>query len=126
MSLYRFSALDDAIDRANDTRYGLNASVWTKSVRTGREVGARLHAGTVNVNEGYAAAWGSVDAPMGGVGESGVGRRHGAEGLLKYTEAKTLARQRLANIGPVGPMGHSTYTKTMTVALTALRRIGWR
>jgi succinate-semialdehyde dehydrogenase / glutarate-semialdehyde dehydrogenase len=126
VSLYRFSDLDDAIARANDTTYGLNASVWTKSVRTGRDVGARLHAGTVNVNEGYAAAWGSVDAPMGGVGESGVGRRHGSEGLLKYTEAKTVSRQRLANIGPVGPMSHPTYTKTMTVALSALRRIGWR
>ena len=126
VSLYRFSDVDDAIARANDTTYGLNASVWTKSVRTGREVGARLHAGTVNVNEGYAAAWGSIDAPMGGVGESGVGRRHGSEGLLKYTEAKTLARQRVANIGPVGPMSHPAYAKTMTAALAVLRRVGWR
>src|SRR5664279_3008662 len=60
VSVYRFHDLDDAITQANDTTYGLNASVWTKSVRKGREVGARLHAGTVNINEGYGAAWGSV------------------------------------------------------------------
>ena len=52
-------------------------------------------AGTVNVNEGYARAYGSVDAPMGGMKDSGLGRRHGSEGILKYTEAQTVAQQRL-------------------------------
>ncbi len=125
VSIYRFRDVDDAIARANDTRYGLNASVWTRSVRRGREVGARLQAGTVNINEGYGAAWGSVDAPMGGVGESGLGRRHGAEGLLKYTEAKTLARQRLVNIAPPGRIGYDRFAKVMTSALALMRRIGW-
>ena len=126
VSLYRFRDLDDAIARANDTPYGLNASVWTSSVRQGRDVGARLHAGTVNINEAYGAAWGSVDAPMGGVGESGLGRRHGAEGLLKYTEAQTLARQRLVNIAPPGKVSHESFARGMTVALSVMRRIGWR
>lgn len=126
VSLYRFTTLDDAITRANDTAYGLNASVWTKSVRQGRDVGARLHAGTVNINEGYAAAWGSIDAPMGGVGESGLGRRHGSEGLLKYTEAQTLARQRLMNIGPPANVSQERFAKIMTVALSLLKKIGWR
>jgi succinate-semialdehyde dehydrogenase/glutarate-semialdehyde dehydrogenase len=89
-------------------------------------VAARLHAGTVNINEAYAAAWGSVDAPMGGVGESGLGRRHGSEGLLKYTEAQTLARQRIMNIAPPGKLGHERFARVMTVSLALLRRIGWR
>jgi succinate-semialdehyde dehydrogenase/glutarate-semialdehyde dehydrogenase len=126
VSLYRFRDLDDAIERANDTAYGLNASVWTRSVKRGRDVGARLHAGTVNINEGYAAAWGSIDAPMGGVGESGLGRRHGSEGLLKYTEAKTLARQRLMNIGPPPKVSQERFAKIMTVALALMKRAGWR
>jgi succinate-semialdehyde dehydrogenase/glutarate-semialdehyde dehydrogenase len=126
VSLYRFADAADAIKLANDTPYGLNASVWTKSVRRGRHVAARLHAGTVNINEGYAAAWGSIDAPMGGVGESGLGRRHGAEGLLKYTEAQTLARQRLVNIGPPGKVSHETFAKVMTAALSAMKKVGWR
>ncbi|MGI8760864.1 MAG: succinic semialdehyde dehydrogenase [Jatrophihabitantaceae bacterium] len=126
VSLYRFASIGEAIERANDTAYGLNASVWTRSARRGREVAARLHAGTVNINEGYAAAWGSVDAPMGGVGDSGLGRRHGSEGLLKYTEPKTLARQRLANIAPPGPMSYHGFATMMTMSLRLLRRIGWR
>jgi succinate-semialdehyde dehydrogenase/glutarate-semialdehyde dehydrogenase len=126
VSLYRFGQVDEAIERANDTAYGLNASVWTRSARRGHEVAARLHAGTVNINEGYAAAWGSVDAPMGGVGESGLGRRHGSEGLLKYTESKTLARQRFLNIAPPGRMSYDGFARAMTVSLALLRRIGWR
>jgi succinate-semialdehyde dehydrogenase/glutarate-semialdehyde dehydrogenase len=126
VSLYRFSDVEQAIARANDTAYGLNASVWSRSARRGREVAARLHAGTVNINEAYAAAWGSVDAPMGGVGESGLGRRHGAEGLLKYTEAQTLARQRIMNIAPPGKLGHARFARIMTISLSLLRRLGWR
>jgi succinate-semialdehyde dehydrogenase / glutarate-semialdehyde dehydrogenase len=126
VSIYRFADPDEAIAKANDTAYGLNASVWTRSVRRGREVGARLHAGTVNINEGYSAAWGSVDAPMGGVGESGLGRRHGTEGLLKYTEAKTLARQRLLNIAPPGRVGYDRFAKLMTGALTLMKKSHWR
>ena len=55
----------------------------------------RINAGTVNVNEAYASAWGSVDAPMGGFKDSGLGRRHGREGIIKYTESKNIAVQRL-------------------------------
>ncbi len=44
------------------------------------------------------AAWGSFDAPMGGMKDSGVGRRHGDAGLLKYTEPQTIALQRLAPV----------------------------
>ncbi|PZS26424.1 MAG: succinic semialdehyde dehydrogenase [Pseudonocardiales bacterium] len=126
VSIYRFSDVDDAVGRANDSEYGLNASVWSKNARRGQSVAARLHAGTVNINEAYGAAWGSIDAPMGGMGESGLGRRHGSEGLLKYTEAQTLARQRLMNIAPPGNMSHAGFAKLMTTSLKLLRRIGWR
>ena len=66
----------------------------------GRAVAARLRAGTVNVNDGYASAFGSTDAPMGGMGASGLGRRHGAEGLLRYTEVQTVATQRIEMLNP--------------------------
>ncbi|MEO8887990.1 MAG: aldehyde dehydrogenase family protein, partial [Jatrophihabitantaceae bacterium] len=126
VSIYRFHDVDDAIARANDSAYGLNASVWSRSGRQGRAVAARLHAGTVNINEGYAPAWGSVDAPMGGLGDSGLGRRHGSEGLLKYTEAQTVARQRYLNLAPPGNVTHAGFAKVMTRSLALLRRIGWR
>ena len=69
----------------------------------GEAIAARIHAGTVNVDEGYAPTWGSTAAPMGGMGVSGVGRRHGAEGLIKYTEPQTVATTRVMNLG--GPRG---------------------
>lgn len=127
VSVYRVADDDEAVARANDTRYGLNASVWSRSARRGTGVATRLRAGTVNVNEAYAAAWGSVDAPMGGMGDSGLGRRHGAHGLLKYTEAQTVARQRLANLAPpVAALGDEGYAAVLTASLRVLKRIGWR
>ena len=124
VALYRVSSEDEAIAQANDTRYGLNASVWTRDTKRGRRVAERMRAGAVNINEGYAAAWGSVAAPSGGVGDSGLGRRHGAEGILKYTDVQTIATQRLLPIAPLPGMSQQTWAKTMTVALWAMRRLG--
>ena len=91
VSIYPVANVEEAIAAANDTEYGLNASVLCRDASRGRAIARRLRAGTVNVNDGYAAAWSSLDAPMGGMGTSGVGRRHGAGGLLKYTESQNIA-----------------------------------
>ncbi|MGW4580807.1 succinic semialdehyde dehydrogenase [Rhodococcus aetherivorans] len=103
VSVYPVDNVEEAIRRANDTEYGLNASVWAGTKAQGEAIAARVRAGTVNVDEGYAPAWGSTDAPMGGMGISGMGRRHGAEGLIKYTEPQTIATTRVMNLG--GPRG---------------------
>jgi succinate-semialdehyde dehydrogenase/glutarate-semialdehyde dehydrogenase len=124
VSIYRVHSDDEAVDRANDTAYGLNASIWTRDRARGQRVAQRLRAGAVNINEGYAAAWGSVDAPSGGMGDSGLGRRHGAEGILKYTDVQTIAAQRLLPIAPLPGMSDETWAKTLTVALWAMRRLG--
>jgi acyl-CoA reductase-like NAD-dependent aldehyde dehydrogenase len=67
-------------------------------------VASRLNAGSVNINEGYRATFGSIDAPMGGVKHSGVGRRNGLDGLLRFTEATTVAEatgvMQLPRTGP--------------------------
>ncbi|MDO4929356.1 MAG: succinic semialdehyde dehydrogenase [Corynebacterium sp.] len=89
--------VEEAIRRANDTEYGLNASVWAEP-KLAQQIAAQLAAGTVNINEGFSAAWGSIKAPMGGWKASGLGRRHGDSGLLKYTQTRTVAQQRLTNI----------------------------
>ncbi len=121
LSLYRTGSEDEAVARANDSRYGLNASVW--SARRGPAVAARLRVGSVNVNEGYAATWGSHDAPMGGMGESGVGRRHGSQGLLKYTEPQTISEQRLLPIAPPSGVGNRAYAEVMSRAIGVLNRL---
>lgn len=123
VSVYGFDTLDEVVEAANATRYGLSASVWTRNVARGRELAARLQCGTVNINEAYAATWGSMDAPMGGFKDSGLGRRHGAQGILKYTEAQTVAVQRgLALAAPPG-VSEFTYERVMTLLLRWLRRI---
>ncbi|MEQ1735958.1 MAG: succinic semialdehyde dehydrogenase [Rhodoglobus sp.] len=82
---------DEAVRDSNDSEYGLNGAVFSRSRSRARRVAVRLKAGTVNVNEGYRASFGSMDAPMGGVGQSGLGRRNGPEGLLRFVEAHTVA-----------------------------------
>jgi succinate-semialdehyde dehydrogenase/glutarate-semialdehyde dehydrogenase len=86
-------------------------------------VASRLQAGTVNVNEGYIAAWGSVDAPMGGMKDSGLGRRHGAEGIRKYTEPQTVAVQRALAVAAPAVVSQRVWSKAVTVGLRALRRL---
>jgi succinate-semialdehyde dehydrogenase/glutarate-semialdehyde dehydrogenase len=126
VSIYRVRSDDEAIRFANDTDYGLNASVWTRDVARGRRIATAIQAGTVNVNEAYAAAWGSVASPMGGMKASGVGRRHGAEGILKYTESQNVTAQYAVPIAPAFGMSQETYAKVMTGALRALKALGRR
>lgn len=90
----------EAVEKANDTAYGLNSSVWGPS-KEANEVASQIFSGTVGVNDGYAAAFASVDNEMGGTKESGQGRRQGHYGMLKYTESQNITEQRLIPIrGP--------------------------
>ncbi|HSU47988.1 MAG TPA: succinic semialdehyde dehydrogenase [Arthrobacter sp.] len=120
VAVYRVADDDEAVALANDSEFGLNASVW--SARHGEAVARRLLTGTVNVNEGYAATWASHDAPMGGMKDSGAGRRHGSEGMLKYTEPQTVAVQRLLRVAPAPGMSNRAYARIMKGAITLMGR----
>jgi succinate-semialdehyde dehydrogenase/glutarate-semialdehyde dehydrogenase len=126
IALYRVSSPEEAIERANDSNYGLSFSVWTRDLARGRDIASRLAAGCVNVNEAYAASWGSIDAPMGGWKESGVGSRHGENGLLKYTDAQTVAVQRLLPLAAPHFVSQAAYARAMTAAMRALQRLPGR
>lgn len=123
VSLYRVADEDEAIARANDSEYGLNFSVWTSDEARGYRVASRLEAGTVNVNDAYGAAWGSMDAPMGGMKASGLGRRHGEHGILKYTESQTIAIERLVPVGAPDGMNPAAYARIATYVLRLAKHL---
>jgi acyl-CoA reductase-like NAD-dependent aldehyde dehydrogenase len=104
---------DEALRLANDTRYGLGASVWTKDLARGEELADRVEAGAVCVNDintNYAAA----DLPMGGWKESGIGVRHSAAGIRKYCKAHSVLVTRF---GPKKEINHYPYSKRTTKLL---------
>jgi aldehyde dehydrogenase (NAD+) len=88
LSVFRFSDVDEVIDRANSTQFGLTSAVWTRDVKKAHRMAARLKAGTVWINCFYAL---DLAAPCGGYKMSGMGRELGEEGILAYTELKTVA-----------------------------------
>jgi succinate-semialdehyde dehydrogenase/glutarate-semialdehyde dehydrogenase len=84
-----FSDVPEAIEKANDTQYGLTASVWTRDTARGEKVARRVEAGTVVINDhGY--TYGINETPWGGYKDSGHGRTHGVWGLEEVTRMKHI------------------------------------
>ena len=84
---------DDAVRLANDSRYGLNSSVWTRSKTRAREMAGQVEAGSVCVND-CLVSYGVPSLPFGGVKESGIGRAHGDMGLQDMCRVKSVLEDR--------------------------------
>jgi succinate-semialdehyde dehydrogenase / glutarate-semialdehyde dehydrogenase len=124
ISLYRFHDEADAIARANDGDYGLNASIYSRDVRRARVIARQVRCGTVNINEAFGATFASIDAPMGGMRQSGMGRRQGSEGIHRYTETQAVASQALLRFSPQYGLDDEQYAKAMTWSLRLMKKIG--
>jgi acyl-CoA reductase-like NAD-dependent aldehyde dehydrogenase len=86
---------DEAIRLANDSRYGLSATVWTCDPARGQRVARRIEAGAVNINDAMANGF-QFNLPMPGWKDSGIGARNGgAEGILKYCRAQAITTPRI-------------------------------
>lgn len=108
VSIFSVADAEEAVTRANDTTHGLNASVWTSNRQHGAFVARRLDAGMVTINDAFAVGYGSPAVPMGGVKDSGTGRRHGPEGLLKFTVPQAIVRNRGMSFLPPGDEAATT------------------
>jgi acyl-CoA reductase-like NAD-dependent aldehyde dehydrogenase len=86
---------DEAVRLANDSRYGLGASVWTKDLARGEQLARRLQSGYACVNDANVNYF-AYELPMGGWKESGLGVRHGAAGIRKYTRQQAILVTRFA------------------------------
>jgi acyl-CoA reductase-like NAD-dependent aldehyde dehydrogenase len=93
--IMKISDPDEGVRLANDTEYGLQASVWTRDVKRGEELARRVQAGVVCVNDAQ-VNYTALNLPMGGWKASGLGSRHGAGGIRKYTKIQSLLITRRA------------------------------
>jgi acyl-CoA reductase-like NAD-dependent aldehyde dehydrogenase len=117
---------EEAIRLANDSPYGLDASVFTRDVEKGRIIARRIQSGAVCVND-CIVNFAVTDVPMGGIKESGLGRRHGPEGIRKYCHQQTVVVDRF------GLKSEFNWFPSSPAKLRALRRLmnllyrsGWR
>ena len=95
LPIMRVSDAEEALRLANDSPYGLQASVWTKDVERGEALARRVEAGAVCVNDAQ-VNYTALELPMGGWKASGLGTRHGAGGIRKYTQQQTILTTRLS------------------------------
>ena len=123
LAVTSFDGYDNAMEIANDTRYGLNASVWGKDLRRAARIGAQLEAGNVNVNDGFAASFASKGTPSGGWKASGVGVRHGDAGLLKYTDTTNLATLKQQVYNPRPGQSYEQYAQQTKQVLRWMRKL---
>jgi acyl-CoA reductase-like NAD-dependent aldehyde dehydrogenase len=89
-----FDSESQAVQLANDSEYGLGASIWTRNRRRGQQLAGQIHAGTVMVNDAL-SSFGIAEAPHGGMRMSGVGRTHGRSGLEEMVQIKYIDTDRI-------------------------------
>jgi len=95
-----FDTEDEAVQLANDSEYGLAASIWTRDRARGEALARRIHAGSVMINDAV-SCFGISEAPHGGVKMSGIGRTHGLFGLEEMVRAKYVDSDRLPGVKKV-------------------------
>ena len=116
----------EALRLANDSSYGLSASVWSKDKVGAMNIARRIEAGAVCVND-HMIHMMIPEVPMGGTKESGLGRRHGREGIVKFCEQQTIVVDRFGGAKELFWYPSSPKLKGfVTRALNVLFRSGWR
>lgn len=130
LPIMRVADEEEAVRLANDSGFGLDASVWSKDRRRARRIAGRLRAGSVVIND-HLINYSMVDLPFGGVGQSGFGRVHGVEGLREFVRPRAwvedrIVLQREPHWFEEGGSGESTARDLLTLrhGRGVLRRLG--
>lgn len=84
---------------ANDTSYGLSGSIFTRDLRRGEKLAVQINSGDIVINR-VNAVFGSPHLPMGGLKDSGIGRRGGPEGLLRFVTTQSILMDRQIGMKP--------------------------
>lgn len=122
LAIQRVANMDEAVELANDSEYGLTASIWSRSESRAIEIGERLATGSVTIND-HTVSYGIIGLPFGGVKSSGFGRVHGDEGLLEFVRSKAWTSHRF---GPKEiywfPIGRRDFDSAVRLTGTLYRR----
>jgi acyl-CoA reductase-like NAD-dependent aldehyde dehydrogenase len=113
LPIMKIASAEEGIRLANDSEYGLQASVWTKDLERGEQLARRIQAGSVCVND-VQTNYLALNLPMGGWKSSGIGTRHGSGGIRKYCKTQSLLVTRF---GPKRDLWMFPYTRRSTMLL---------
>jgi succinate-semialdehyde dehydrogenase/glutarate-semialdehyde dehydrogenase len=122
VSLHRVESREEAIRLANDSPYGLNASLWAGS-GPALEIAGEIEAGSVAINSAL-MIYNAFDLPMGGIKASGIGRRHGEQGIRRYTQEQSIVRSYEAG-GGYDALLSRIRSEKMAAAILKVTRL-WR
>ncbi|GAB3210941.1 succinic semialdehyde dehydrogenase [Nocardia tengchongensis] len=123
VSVYKYKTDDEAVALANDTAYGLNASIWAGNIDRAVKLAERIESGAININDGFVTSYAAKGTPSGGVKQSGVGTRHGAAGILKYTDTINVGVQKKQIMAARASMPYEKQLKSTLVTLRLMRRL---
>ncbi|HEY2384843.1 MAG TPA: succinic semialdehyde dehydrogenase [Terriglobia bacterium] len=122
IALYPVRTAEEAVARANNSEFGLNASIWAKGGQA-QEIARQIETGSAVINSTL-LIYNSFDVPMGGVKLSGIGRRHGEQGILRYTQAQSIVSSVAAG-GGYDSMLMRVRSQWMADALAGILKV-WR
>jgi len=120
LAVNRMRDLEDGVEKANRANYGLGASIFTKDKARAVKAAENLRTGMVSINSVLGFA-GVAALPFGGVGESGFGRIHGADGLREFTRPKAVTRQKFK--APLNLLTMERKARDMKIAAWMLKTL---
>jgi len=114
LPIVKFNTIDEAIEKANNSVYGLHGSVWTKDEKNGIAIAKRVNTGSMAVND-IGMMYGVANAPFGGVKESGVGSVNGANGLRGYSHVMPIIVGRYGGADTGYPHDQKKFDQMKTI-----------